>query len=784
MKLSLLDVEEFVKLNKLQEVTSPVLFQRGNVPHPEGLISNEIFGITTKSRKSTYAYIDLHGYFFQPHIYKVVKSLFMGLDNIINGSEYYRIEDGKLVKDPNGDTGIEWLYQNWDKLKWDPGDKPTGMRKERVDLLQKTKKDMIFMSKQVVIPAFYRDISSSSGGGGETSELNNMYANIIRYSSVIKDQGMFAFTFHASNYSVQNNINAIYEYFKVKLEKKQGMLRKYLMGKSVDNAVRAVITAPNFHTDNPEDSMVSFMYCGLPISQACSLFYPFVVAWVKSFFDREFVQNKFAKQVWNPETDDVTDVVELDSPETYFNDKYIKTMIDNYIKNPESRFDPIELPIVGGGKKYVVFHGKRLHGDSKAELASTYNRKMTVTDLLYVACEDICSDKHVLVTRYPLLDAFGVFFNKIHIASTTKTEVVMMNDKVYKWYPCIDFECKKNEILTKFIDSLQFSNSFLRGLDGDYDGDQVTVKAIYTQEANAELDKMMKSKSFFLKITGVTARNVEIEPVQTFFTLTKEPGKDSKPVPEYDLEWLLSKSPEELNFSTLVAMFGKLKDDSNRKLRGIPAFTATDTITVPPSKSPTKKTLETTVGRYVFHKAVIERSGLDGIVPFTNEPITDKYYNKIEAIISDALLNDKIGVDTMIKWINNRDWFGFQLHAVVCTSFSPKVIKTPKEVLDMKKEFMKKYKKEIEAGDTRVSEMMENALIDKAKEIYGDDYGMDLYNSGARGSFGNNFKNTNLMRGAVKNTATGKYDIVMSSLMDGMEIKDIPPSANTILAGA
>ena len=59
MKLWLTDVDEFVSVNNLQEVKSPILFQRGSVPHPEGLISNEIFGLTTKERKTTFAYIDL-----------------------------------------------------------------------------------------------------------------------------------------------------------------------------------------------------------------------------------------------------------------------------------------------------------------------------------------------------------------------------------------------------------------------------------------------------------------------------------------------------------------------------------------------------------------------------------------------------------------------------------------------------------------------------------------------------------------------------------------------------
>ena len=119
MKLGLFDTEEFIDINQLQEVTSAVLFQRGDVPHPDGLISNEIFGVTTKSRKETCAYIDLHGHFFHPHIYKALKRLFRNVEKIINGESYYRISpEGYLILDnENGETGIEFLYDNWEKIK-------------------------------------------------------------------------------------------------------------------------------------------------------------------------------------------------------------------------------------------------------------------------------------------------------------------------------------------------------------------------------------------------------------------------------------------------------------------------------------------------------------------------------------------------------------------------------------------------------------------------------------------------------------------------------------------
>ena len=147
MKIDLFDIKEFVELNKLQEITSPILFQRGGIPHPDGLISNEIFGVTTRSRRETFAYINLHGHFFHPHIYKVLKRIFRNVEKIVNGESYYIIDkDGRLIPDDeNGETGIEFLYDNWEKLNWSRKDnKNIGSAVERSSILSNFKKNEIF----------------------------------------------------------------------------------------------------------------------------------------------------------------------------------------------------------------------------------------------------------------------------------------------------------------------------------------------------------------------------------------------------------------------------------------------------------------------------------------------------------------------------------------------------------------------------------------------------------------------------------------------------------------
>ena len=181
MRIDIFDADEFVEINHLKEVTSPIMFQRGDIPDPQGLISNEIFGFTIKDRKETFAYCNLYGHFFHPHIYKIMKRFFRNIENIINGSYHYKIsKDGILIRDEyDGETGIEFIYDNWEKIDWEKSE-DGGMRNERIDLIKKAKKTEIFWTKLPIIPAFYRDVKSNSHGGGETIELNTFYQKILR----------------------------------------------------------------------------------------------------------------------------------------------------------------------------------------------------------------------------------------------------------------------------------------------------------------------------------------------------------------------------------------------------------------------------------------------------------------------------------------------------------------------------------------------------------------------------------------------------------------------------
>ena len=284
---------------------------------------------------------------------------------------------------------------------------------------------------------------------------------------MLKERDLFDFQFNQTNFNMQELLVSIYDYFKTKLEKKNGMLRRYLLGKNVDYCTRSVITAPQFHASNPSELFVDFRHAAIPISQVCSLCNPYIVKWVKDFIDRELFSNKESIMLYDP-IEDTAKLMRLDRPESVFTDKWIKKMIDTFIRDPESRFNTIEVPVVNSKQKYYMFFtGRRFDVTNKTEISELAYRPLTWTDILYQASVDVTKDKHCLVTRYPLLDEFGIFLARIRVASTTKTTPITIGGTLYKWYPVIEFDTPEEKMATKFIDSLQFSNSYLPGLGGD-----------------------------------------------------------------------------------------------------------------------------------------------------------------------------------------------------------------------------------------------------------------------------------------------------------------------------
>lgn len=248
-----------------------------------------------------------------------------------------------------------------------------------------------------------------------------------------------------------------------------------------------------------------------------------------------------------------------------------------------------------------------------------------------------------------------------------------------------------------------------------------------------------------------------------------------------DLEFLFNlKADDVLKMSFVMNNFGTY----NGKER----FNVYDSLTVPPNTygpegRKNKNSFKTTVGIWVFNKAFIEEELFD-VFGYINHCIDDDTYSDINDKLAMAILEKKIPLQVAknhIKRVQKCMPFLTPLSA----SFTMELLLVTKKIEAKKKELIKKYKKELDAGDDMVCVKIQDELMSLSKEILKDDPSLDMYNSGAAcGSYGNNYKNLFIMKGIIKDPDPNKgYNIVTSSLMEGVKAEEYSKLANSLAAG-
>ena len=456
----LLDIDKFIRINGLQEVTNPIYVDK-KAPTPDGVLSYEIFGTSIADRRNRMAYIDLHGHYMHPLAAIKLSAYDRKLGNLLMSVKRYRVENGELIEDDeNGDAGPEFLYKIWGTIK--TKDKTTVTTKELQKFYQRPK-DKLFVTKWLVIPAFYRDLNTSSGSFTKSSnELNNWYASIISYTQTLnRYANMFKHMDQLTRSRVQTLLNDIYKKLMVDTVKgnpsKFGMLRRYLQGRSVNYSARMVITASNQNKDSYKNVQVKYGYGLIPLAYTISCFYPFVVYQLKRFFDMEFLQGgKVPVGSYNDKGEVEITYVSFQSS---YDENDIAAMISKYINSPSLRYDTVPTPPDINGDVYKIMLTGRFNKQD-----TTISRPATLTDILYIAAVRATQDKHAIITRYPLDNFNGQFPVRVSVASTVNTQPVTIGNEFYQFFPVCE-----GDPTNSFIDTLEFSNTYLKAMGGDFE---------------------------------------------------------------------------------------------------------------------------------------------------------------------------------------------------------------------------------------------------------------------------------------------------------------------------
>ena len=527
LKISILDVDRFVAVNDCKCITNPRAFDTNGIPSEDGVLSNTIFGTTMEERAGTFAYIDLHGKFLNPLMYKTWFTIDSKVKNIVHGIKRYRIDSkGLFIEDDvNGDTGIDFLYKNMDKIKFKKSD---SISKDISYRFLELNKDIMFMDKMLVIPPFYRDKNTSTGRSRSVGlgGINKQYTNlIVKCNALTVSQDLGFDTSDTMKAEVQEIILTIYDFLSGNRNKnievsmgggmsgKLGIMRRAVLSKTANFSSRVVISAPELKVEKPEDMEVDFDKSSVPLYTLMADFRDFIIFQIRKFFEAEFMGRQSYPVV---DKNGKPTTIIPQSYEIVFSDERIRREMERFIHGYNNRFVPVEVPVEGNDE---VFYMK--FNNMKTESGEPIDRRITWCDLFFIAAVEATKDKHVLITRFPI-DAFSnQITTGITVASTTKTEPVIIDNYLYSRYPYIREDMIGMDTSNTFVDTLRFSNSYLDGMGGDYDGDQTTCKGVYTNEANEELEAFMTSKENYVTFGSSPLRTPGSDSIQSLFALTR-----------------------------------------------------------------------------------------------------------------------------------------------------------------------------------------------------------------------------------------------------------------------
>lgn len=250
---------------------------------------------------------------------------------------------------------------------------------------------------------------------------------------------------------------------------------------------------------------------------------------------------------------------------------------------------------------------------------------------------------------------------------------------------------------------------------------------------------------------------------------------------------ILATPIEEINKLFFETMFSNHYDKETRMPVNAP-FDMTSPVILTQQEYPyVQGKIETTLGRIAMNRYILERIGIIKLIGYYNTPLTKKGVGKLDTLVVEQFIADKIDADTYAEYIDSRDRLGFWITAFASSALSSSLLLPVPEVEKRKKELFKERAKDLNS-DSPVEQIMatndiEHELVGLVRKRLENDPAFEVYNSGGY-NLDNNYKNINVMRGAVFNNITGRYDVVQSSFLQGISKKDIPAFSNSTVAGA
>jgi len=539
MVLDLYNINKDIELHGWKEVTTATYFVQNTTElHPNGLFSKDIFGEPgTVDREKLWGYISLNDVFMNPQAFYVLSRLKKNIaEDMKTGSGRYYVDSvGEVTKLPKGQTvpesakykvlgsGFDWLKEAWPHISWRVTKDMTKTAKVRRRFLKTFPIDAIFWDKFPVIPAFYRDVDYKSR---KQNVINKNYIKLIHLAKIIKTTDNLLFSddydmpLKSNSYAkCQDLMNEIAEGFLKQIGGANGFINKYITGKTTDYGARLVISTSVSNSERPEYVETDFYHSAVPMSVAINIFAPFMIYSVKQWITN-YVSGKRFISIYNYETKEMEAKEISPSFLDEFTSDNIRKYMDLYKKNKKFRVKPITIKGIDGeripiqcrvkvdlnSKKIIIDINNATEEDMPtSENSNMVIRNLTYCEFFYLIAERSLKDKCIDICRYPVDDYYHVYPSLMNIIPANKYKEVYCDGLLYKRYPMVSYK-NENEIEHMFTDSLKMFSIYPASLGGDFDGDQVSVQGIFSDEANAEAIKQMNSISHFVGLSGEVMR--------------------------------------------------------------------------------------------------------------------------------------------------------------------------------------------------------------------------------------------------------------------------------------
>lgn len=541
--LKLMHVDEFIKQNNLQEVTSPFIHESSSSNFSDGgLFSERVFGpVASQQRLIQLGYISLNCRVFHPVIFQNLISLKRFYGEIMSGRSYAKWDpvEKDLVRasddEEGADTGYSFFLKYFPLIKFDKN--ASLRRNDKIDVILKYK-DCLLIDKCIVAPAGIRDIKDENERM-EKDSINTLYVALLERAKAMPPHADTDPIYDQVHYSIQHKVLEIYEYLLEFVRGKRGFFESRLGARSVAQGTRNVITSANLEATSPSSPQFHRLdEVKIPLYQAAKGYQSLVIYWLKSIFYASIIQEG-VDNIPLIDTNSfnlVYDRINDKDKESMLSAEGIMKTIDRF-RDVEYRWRPVSVKgtndkvyylylVYDDGNEVYTFRNieefKMMYKSAKKrDPDQSKIRPLTYAEMIYIATYQASVNKFGTITRYPVTDEGSIFVARTHLASTTPSRIVNWITNVETGagiqlpeYPIVG---------SNFIDAIMFHPSRRAGLSADYDGDTVSWIPILSDEANAECEQYVRSPSFYINPTGSTSLGTDDLVSITLHAMTEDP---------------------------------------------------------------------------------------------------------------------------------------------------------------------------------------------------------------------------------------------------------------------